>query len=208
MLRIEQGLPASLFHAESGMLKQYTDVHRLTVSGIAAYDIRRPEYSQDADAKLAQVRSGVARSATLLFAMQDFEGLPTHPQWLEVRDALEVDPQQAGGWRYTRAEGDTHVSYPGHQVWTATRTLRKYDPQALARERYTLVSAAPLDVSSVAAMFEDGAAIPGAVIGTATVYAVNKAVPKLSLPAEESDDLAQKYPYLADVRDQHRRGRL
>lgn len=203
MLRIEQGFSDSVYHTDDQALKKYAVHHRLVVPSIAAYDIYKK--SDSGIERLEKVLSGVVRSATLCIALENIKDAPLDEDWTEIRDYLEIgdNADTLSDWRIKKDKNAQHHYYDEYGVWSATRNLVQLE-EVRVRERYTFTVNKSVSSESIAAMLEGGADFDpisdDILLATATVYALDKAIPKPK--AEEPKTDWSLYPALNSLRNQ------
>lgn len=201
MLRIEKGFDDSLFETSNAALKGYTNHHRLVLPAIAAYDMFHAGHSSyETQKKLDLVLDGTLRTATLAFEGDNVRDAARNVGWVAIRDEVVPDIAHENPWRVVRRD-DGHVNYPGVNVWAATRSLLKLPVDApderstRVRERYTFTATEAVCEADIRGILQDNLAMDDVMVATATVYAINKLVPKPILHRERLD--MSKYPALS-----------
>lgn len=209
MLRIEQGFSPSVYEPIDTNLAGYTSHHRLLMPALVAADMRAYRHLSPLE-RLNQVVHSMSRSATLAMELYDIPNAPHDKAWRTLKNAnIDMSAVPDNSWRLAR-RADQHSAYPGHVIWTATRTLSHLkdgeedsedDPLRL-RERYTFTSSEKVTEEDMLELLETGDAPREIIIATATVYALNKAIPKASLPQEPID--ISRYPLTHSAIKAHR----
>lgn len=200
MLRIEQGFEAPVFESDNPTIRGYTNYHRLVMPALAAYDLLHAGHSEMAtQTKLHMVKDGSLRSATLAFESDNVKEAASNIGWVAIREELAVDTDIDAPWRIIR-RADPHSLYEGAAVWAATRNIIKLpvgaadDSSTRVRERYTLTALDHVDENDIRRLLVDNDAPDDVMLATATVYAINKTVPKPEYNRVQVD--MTKYPAL------------
>ena len=201
MLRIEKGFDESLFESSNGALRGYTDHHRMLLPAIAAYDYYNQQTAEDVRRKLARVMDGSSRTGTLALEKSNVRNAATNLGWLAIKGEIDAETAEANPWRVIMRD-DEHAQHPGISVWAATRSLLKTPadaPDELStriRERYTFTASNRLGEGDIRAILVENEAPDDVMLATATVYAINKLVPKPKLQHESVD--MSKFPALLE----------
>ncbi len=204
MLRLETGFDDSLFESDNENLTGYTNHHRLLVPALIAPDVYRAGESGVASShKLEAVLLGTQRTSTLAFEAANVESAHLNPGWLAVKQMIDFDGEFQSSWRIAQ-RNDPHHIYSGIKSWAATRSIMRVprnEPDELSfrlRERYTFTAAGHLDENDIRGILIDNDAPDDVMVATATVYAINKLVPKPELAKLPTN--AAEFPALAEMR--------
>lgn len=204
MLRIEQGVEASLFTTTDQELKSYAEHHGLVLPSIAAYDLyNRGLEHQSMRERITKVGRGLERSATLCLMLDNIDSAPINPGWIELSKTAVFNEvlKPENDWRVMKVANDGHTKYPDYGIWSATRNLAKFDDFRI-RERYTVAANSSTDEEEIKDMIIVGKADSDMLIATATVYALNKSVSKPGLEKGETD--WSKFPNLYELLQNNR----
>lgn len=200
MLRLEQGFDDSLFESDHKDLVGYTNHHRLVVPALIAHDTFQAGHSEYATKhRLEMVMDGTRRTATLAFEADNVKEASHNLGWLAIRDEIDFD-EVGSPWRIIRRD-DPHFGHPGVNAWAATRNLLKLPLNApderstRIRERYTFTALEAIHEDDIRAILIENEAPEEVMMATATVYAINKLVPKPMLRSERVD--MSKFPALS-----------
>ena len=188
MLRHEKGFADSIYSSADADIRGYTNHHRLLVPALIAPDIYNAGHSAYASKqKLELVLDGTLRSSTLAFESENVKRASENLGWIGIKDEIQIDEDIISDWRITRRD-DPHFGHPGINAWSATRNLLKLPHDAATehstrvRERYTFTARENYCENDIRAILCENDAPDDIMLATATVYAINKLVPKPQIP--------------------------
>lgn len=202
MLRLEQGFNDSLFESDHKDLIGYTNHHRLVVPALIAADIFNAGHSKYASKqKLDMVMDGALRTSTLAFEADNVKEAHHNLGWVAIKEEIDFDDEADSPWRIIRRD-DPHFGHPGINAWAATRNLLKLPLDApderstRVRERYTFTARDTIHENDIRGILLQNDAPEDVMVATATVYAINKRVPKPILHREHVD--MTQFPALSE----------
>jgi hypothetical protein len=198
VLRLEKGFDESVYVSDDENLRGYANHHRVVMPALATYDMHPVSTSEIAvGIKIDQVIEGHMRSATLAFETDNVRSAAENLGWIATKRHLEISDDVDTPWRLIRRV-DPHAKFGGFAIWSATRNLLKTPEDATdelstrVRERYTFAANEELTDNDIESVLIHNQIPEGLMLATATVYAINKSVPKPALPRHETD--YSRYP--------------
>jgi hypothetical protein len=171
---------------------------------LIAHDIYRDRQNgTDSRQKLNAVLTGDRRTATLAYEDSKVKTAYRNLGWIAIKDALLFQDDLSAPWRVLR-RNDPHHIFSGINVWSATRNLLKHphdmpdERSVRIRERYTFIGPEKIDECDITKLLTENETPEDVLLGTATVYAINKLVPKPELHMPTTDEA--RFPAISEMR--------